>query len=195
MKNLLYVLVFVAMLSPVATFAASCTPAVTHEEFRYQEQRDLDPTNGSESWDNVGVPTNWTTDSQVNGYDIDEKFTVRERIIPFLPKIDVTHRWHLKDTRTVEESPEVCTDEGSDSDSPQSTISGGGGYTYCDLHNGYAVGPQHNCLTRDGKVVQTLAWRGTPVAVGGEANTEQIKVLLNQVVSLLLQQIQYLKTH
>lgn len=81
-----------------------------------------------------------------------------------------------------------------------SSISGGGGYTFCDLD----TQPTANlrdiamCVDRStGKIVQSLAWRGA----GGHAllytnpNNEQIKVLLNQVVALLLQQIQYLKTH
>lgn len=75
------------------------------------------------------------------------------------------------------------------------TTGGGGGYIYCDLHDGFLVGPQHMCLDRStGKTIQTLAFRGTPVFAGVD-NSEQLKIKLTQLRDLLKQIEFILKSH
>lgn len=130
MKKYLAVLGFVALLSPVSALAdeVCMSEPVSHEEYKYQEQIDIDPRGGFYSWQNVGAPTEWTADTEVNGHAADEKFDVG-RIIK------VTHRWHVVATRTVvdvEASEVPCETEGGSSEEPKveapaAPTSGGGG--------------------------------------------------------------------
>jgi hypothetical protein len=188
MKKFLPVLAVIALALPFGASAdTACTihtDAVTHQEYRYQEQIDIDPRGGFENWQYIGQKTDWTTDTEVDGHAIDEEFSVGKFI-------KVTHRWHQTDERTVideEAKDEPCADNGSGSSA--SSFGGGGGYTYCDLHDGFAVGPQHQCLDRaTGKPVQTLSYRGTPVFGGIDTTAEQKKILLTQLVQVLQQMI------
>jgi hypothetical protein len=187
MKKFLPVLAFLALALPFGASAdTACTihtDAITHQEYRYQEQIDVDPT-PSKSWVYIGQKTDWTTDTEVDGHAIDEEFSVGKII-------KVTHRWHQTDERTVideEAKDEPCPDNGGGSSA--SSFGGGGGYTYCDLHDGFAVGPQHQCLDRStGKIVQTLSYRGTPVFGGIDTTAEQKKILLTQLLQVLQQMI------
>lgn len=202
--NKLIVLAVVALLSPVAAFAdESCTvhvDAVTHQEYKYQLQKDINPLGGHETWQNVGSKTDWTEDTEVDGHAADEKYDVPTRIGRLT--INVTHRWHLTDERTVidEEATEVpCETGGSSESNSGSTTSGGGGFTFCDLNTlpTSSIRDIAMCVDREsGKVVPELAWRGAGGAViVVDIHAEQKKVLLLQAVELIQQMIQYLKTH
>jgi hypothetical protein len=185
MNKIISILAAVAVVAPVAAFAdESCTvhtDAVTHQEYRYQEQIDVDPT-PSKSWVYIGQKTAWTTDTEVDGHAIDEEFSVGKLI-------KVTHRWHQTDERTVEDSPakdEPCADNGGGSSAP--SFGGGGGL--CSPLTGYP-----ECM----KPVN-YKYHGLPVPFGAvevqfDVVAEQKKILLTQVVGILNQMIQYLKTH
>ena len=67
------------------------------------------------------------------------------------------------------------------------SISGGGGFIYCDLWAGQPVGEVHQCLDRNtGRPVKTLEWRaGTAGSSAYYANLEAIKQQLLRILGIL----------
>lgn len=104
--------------------------AVTHTEYRYQEQWDADPRGGHENWKNVGDKTEWTSDTEVDGHEADETFDVPTRVGPVT--INVTHRWHTVSQREVTEEEAYCespSSGGSDEDTDEPTTRSSGGHS------------------------------------------------------------------
>lgn len=105
-----YLLFAAFLVLPFSASAATltCAPGeivqaeVSHTEYKYQKQLDVDPTPGR-VWVASGSKTAWTTDTQVSGHAPDAVFKVGI----------LDYRWHVTDTRTVIDSPEQCVPDTS----------------------------------------------------------------------------------
>lgn len=90
------------------------------------------------------------------------------------------------DTLLASDSAVLKVNDAPEPSKPSSgSVSGGGGFIYCDLWGSEPVGAVHQCLDRNtGRPVPTLVWRNGAAGGGDAAFQAAIQNLLQQVLRI-----------